>query len=178
MVEGSGRGQVGHEVGDVGDVGEVAGGGERAQAADGGSQVLVFVADGVVEGKGELHEAVEEGESGGLDVAVKVLGAGGDAAGSGVLDQGDDLGEEGVGALVEAGQELVGEGELVAGPGGVGEGEGQGEQFDRMVCDVLPFSELRRLAGLRACGSGREGAITFLAMRLRSRSRLAASFEP
>ncbi|MFF3787748.1 hypothetical protein [Streptomyces sp. NPDC001933] len=114
-------------MGDVGEVGEVAGGGEFAQAADGGGQVLVLAAGGVVEGEGELHEAVEEGEPGGVDVGAQALGAAGDAVGSGVLDQGNDLGEEGVGALVEAVQELVGESELVAGPGGVGEGEGEGE---------------------------------------------------
>ncbi|MFD8413694.1 hypothetical protein ACFV2Q_18290 [Streptomyces sp. NPDC059650] len=81
----------------------------------------------MVEGEGELHEPVEEGEPCGLDVGVQALGADGDVAGTGVLKQGDNLGEEGVGALVEAVEELVGEGELVGGPGRVGEGDGQGE---------------------------------------------------
>ncbi|WP_331757602.1 hypothetical protein OH736_45650 (plasmid) [Streptomyces sp. NBC_01650] len=45
----------------------------------------------------------------------------------GTLSVPANLGEEGVGALVEAVQELVGQSELVAGPGGVGEGEGEGE---------------------------------------------------
>ncbi|GHG05030.1 hypothetical protein [Streptomyces filamentosus] len=116
-------------MGDVGEVGEVAGGGERAESADGDGQVLVVAADGVVEGESELHEPVEEGEPRGLDVGPQALGAGGDVAvaGSGVFDQGDDLGEEGVGALVEALKELVGERELVGGSGGVGEGDCEGE---------------------------------------------------
>ncbi|MFJ9214314.1 hypothetical protein [Streptomyces sp. NPDC102264] len=81
-----------------------------------GRSTLVLAADGVVEGEGEFHEAVEEGETCSLNVGVRALGAVGDAGGSGVLDQGDRLGEEPVGALVEAVQELVGEGEFVVGP--------------------------------------------------------------
>ncbi|MBT2406331.1 MULTISPECIES: hypothetical protein [unclassified Streptomyces] len=114
-------------MGDVGEVGEVAGDGERAQPADGGGQGLVLAADGVVEGEGELHEPVEEGKPGGLDVALQAQGAVDDAAGSGVLDQGDDLGEETVGALVETVEELVGERELVASADRVSEREGQRE---------------------------------------------------
>lgn len=122
------QGQGGYEVGDVNEVGEeVVGGGQRAQPADDSGQLLVLAADCVVEGEGELHEPVQEGESGSLDVGLQALGAVGDAAGSGVLDQGHDLGKEGVGALVEVVEELVCERELVVGPVAVGEGDGQGE---------------------------------------------------
>ncbi|MER5974395.1 Tn3 family transposase [Streptomyces sp. NPDC002055] len=67
--------------------------GEHAQPVDGGGRALVLAADGVVEGEGELHEPVDEGKPRGLDVGVQALGAGGDVTCSGVLDQGDDLGE-------------------------------------------------------------------------------------
>ncbi|MFD9415170.1 hypothetical protein ACFWC9_10695 [Streptomyces goshikiensis] len=62
-----------------------------------------------------------------LDLGVQARGAVGDAGDPGVLDQGDNLGEQGVGALVEALKELVGECEFFAGSHGVGEGHGEGE---------------------------------------------------
>ncbi len=73
----------------------------------------MVVADGMVKGAGEFHEAVEEGEPRGLDVGVQAVGAISDAAGSGVLDQGDGLREEGVGALVESVAELKNAGGLL-----------------------------------------------------------------
>ncbi|MER6031939.1 hypothetical protein [Streptomyces sp. NPDC001851] len=114
-------------MGDVGEVGEVAGRGEVTEPVDGGGQVLVLTADSVVEIEGEFHEPVEEGQTCVLDIGGQVLGAVGGAIGSGVLDQGDDLGQEGVGALVEAVEELVREGEFVVGADRVGEGDGEGQ---------------------------------------------------
>ncbi|WP_272263093.1 hypothetical protein [Streptomyces xanthophaeus] len=61
------------------EVREVATDREFAQAADRGGQVLVFAADGVVEGGREFHEPEKEGESGGLDVGVQAPGAVGNA---------------------------------------------------------------------------------------------------
>ncbi|WP_405444496.1 hypothetical protein OG350_37605 [Streptomyces achromogenes] len=72
-------------MGDVGEVGEVASGGELVQAADGGGQVVVVAADGVVEGEGEFGEPGEEGQPGVVDVGVQVMGAVGPPALAGVV---------------------------------------------------------------------------------------------
>jgi hypothetical protein len=79
-----------------------------------------------VEGEGEFQESEQPGEPGGGDLGVQGAGPVRDVAGPGVLDQGDGVGEQGGGALVEAFEELVGEGEFVVGAHRVGDGGDEG----------------------------------------------------
>lgn len=75
-----------------------------------------------MEGERDVEKRVDPGEPGDADLGAQyVRAAGGVLVGVGVSDEGDDLDEEGGGALVELSQELLGEGEFVVRTGRVGE---------------------------------------------------------
>ncbi|WP_413098153.1 hypothetical protein [Streptomyces sp. Inha503] len=123
------RTEVAHGGGDVDVVGEVTVRGCLAQSADGGCQVVLGAAYGVVEGDGGVDERGEPGKAGDGALGVPDDGAVGDVAvGVGVAHEGRDVGVEGGGALVELGEVLVREGEFVVGAERVGEGGDQGEE--------------------------------------------------
>lgn len=125
---GCGEWSAGHEVGDLRVVREVAGRGCLAQPANGGGQVVLLAARGVVKGQGGLQDRDEPGQTRDLDPGPQHGGAIEDVAiGAGVADQGGHLEVEDRRALVQWLKELVGEGDLVFRPVRVGEGRGQGE---------------------------------------------------
>lgn len=141
-----GPGPVAHGGRDGHIVGEVAVRGRVVQPVDGGGQVVLGLAYGVVEGEGGLQERGEPGKPGDGDLGAQHGDLAGDVAvGAGVAHEGGDVGEKGGGARVEPGEQLVGEGEFVVCTVRVGE---RGDQGDEGLGDGL-FAPGVMLLGFR-----------------------------
>ncbi|MGG2463473.1 hypothetical protein ACO0M4_27330 [Streptomyces sp. RGM 3693] len=112
---------------DVTVVGVVAVAGGLLQSGERRGQLLRGVEDGVVEAEGEFEGGAQGDNTGYLDLGAQDAGAVIDTLRTGGADEGGDLGGEGGGAQVKAVEQLLGEGDLVVGPSGVGECSSQGQ---------------------------------------------------
>ncbi|WP_435866945.1 hypothetical protein [Streptomyces xanthochromogenes] len=111
----AGQGETVHEAGDVGEGAVVATDGEALEPGDRGGKVVFSAADGLVEREAELGVPDQVGKAGGLRFSLQRACPVHDPWVAAAVLQHGHVGEDAVGALVKAVQELLHEGQSVSG---------------------------------------------------------------
>ncbi|MEV5762834.1 hypothetical protein AB0L61_39475 [Streptomyces tendae] len=119
------------------------------------SYLVLVVADGVVEDESEVQSELGVRHARCTDVGAQHLGAVVDVGvgAASVAGERRDVGDQGGGAQIHAGQKLLGEGEFAVGGGRVG--EGQGEDTVGMAVAAFPGDTLINRSACSGSSYGR-----------------------